>query len=849
MTLTAALEMFDAGLMVIPVSLDGSKSPATRTWRQYIKARPEREKIERLFREPAGIAILGGPSSGGLEIIDFDRADAFPEWCELVEECQPGQLAALPIVKSPNGYHVYYRHGGEQEGNQKLAMYPNPNYDAKDPKKGPKNNTKVETRGNGGYVIAPPSPAAVHPSGKLYEYHAGPPLTKVPTITAEFRAILLDCARSLNEVAESVDAQSKEQHTTTPGGVGRPGDDFEGRASWDEIMRPAGWTPVRSRGDITHWRRPGKDDKGISATTGVPGVGGKLYVFSSNAAPFQSQRAYGKFSAYAWLHHGGDFANAARELRAKGFGAPREQRQAPPPTQGFKDLGERFDSPPPDDTPMPRDDDAPDEISKAVKPITNEELDRLLDDDKGAALCEPTFSRLMATRDDEAEWQRIEFVLRRHKAAKLLTEKIKKHDKSRARRKDSSWKERLLYRENKSGDLVLENCLTNHVTILAHDAAWDGVLAFDEFANKIVTKRSPPFKRQAGEWGDADALETKTWIEQAYGLRPTTPAICEAILMVAKRHAFNALRDYLDSLEDPGGESALDTWLIDFFGAPDTEYTRTVGAKWLIAAVARAYEPGCKVDTVLILEGKQGFKKSRVLEQLCPRLDWFTDGLSDFGSKAQAEEVEGKWIVELGELKGFGKELEQIKAFVTRRAENYRPAYARYSVHSPRKCVFAGTVNPTSVGYFRDETGNRRYWPVECTKQAPELTPAMRDRLWAEAKTRYKAKESWWLDDDRIMAAATAEQEKRVYLDPWHEAIERELVGKVSTSVDEVLTALRLEKSKWGMSEAMRVGRVLTALKWIRYQDRVNGQRTWRYKNPAYASQPQLPTLEDTHAA
>jgi putative DNA primase/helicase len=382
------------------------------------------------------------------------------------------------------------------------------------------------------------------------------------------------------------------------------------------------------------------------------------------------------------------------------------------------------------------------------------------------------------------------------------------------------------------------------VLIFTNDPAWLGCLAFDEFSNKIVTRTKPPFKRQAGEWGDADALECKTWIEQAYGLRPTTPAICEAILMVAKRSAFNALQDYLNGLEDDSGEEALDTWLVDFFGAPDTPYTRAVGAKWLIAAVARAYDPGCKVDTVLILEGKQGLKKSRVLEQLCPRLDWFTDGLSDFGSKAQAEEVEGKWIVELGELKGFGKELEQIKAFVTRRAENYRPAYARYAVHSPRKCVFAGTVNPNHAGYFRDETGNRRYWPVECTKQAPEMTPGMRDRLWAEAKKRYLAGDKWWIEDEELQKAATEEQEKRVYIDPWHELIEEAIEGEHSTSVDEVLAALNVDKSKRSTAEAMRVGRVLTALKWIRYQDRLqNGRRVWRYANPRQ-SQPTLPGMD-----
>jgi predicted P-loop ATPase len=818
----AALAYVRGGLSVIPIKLDGSKAPALPgPWAPFQKKRATEKEVSELFRLECGVGIIGGAVSGGLEIIDFDAAKTFAPWSELVEQLQPGLVARLTAIATPNGFHVYFR-SPVCGHNQKLAM-------GAEKSKGKKSSVLIETRGEGGYVLAPPSPASVHASGVPYRHHSGPALPGVPTITAEERELLITCARSFNEVAESGEPAEDAGHSTAPQGSGRPGDEYAARTSWDEILLAHRWVKVRQFGAVTHWRRPGKDDKGISATTGF--TGDKLYVFSSNAQPFTSQRAYGKFSAFAWLNHNGDFSAAARALREMGFG-PQRQPEARP--------AKSWDALPAAATPSAK--------QKEPSPapatmITAAELERLLDDDIGAAMKPENFGQLMAARADEAEWFRIGEILRRKKIKRSVEEAAKKYDREQTRSgpKGESWRGQLLYRENREGELVLENCLTNYVTVLTHDKAWAGVLAFDEFANQIATQRPPPFKRKAGRWEESDALETKAWIEANYPLRPTTATLFEAIVIVAKRTSFNALKRYLESLEDQQ-RSTLDTWLVDFFGAPDTPYVRTVGAKWMISAVARAYDPGCKVDTVLILEGKQGLKKSRVLEQLCPDLSWFADGLSDFGSKAQAEEVEGKWIIELGELKGFGRELEQIKAFVTRRAENYRPAYARYSIHSPRKCVFAGTVNPSAAGYLRDETGNRRFWPIECTKQAPELTPALRDQLWAEAVTRYKAGEAWWLDDE-IAAEATKEQAQRVYVDPWHEKIENDLVGEYDTSVDDILGGtLKLEVGKWGVAESMRVGRVLVALGWVKYRRNLpNGRRTWRYRHPEREPPMQLP--------
>lgn len=834
--LAAALELYDAGLTVIPVALDGSKSPHVNAgkWRAFIDKRPTRKQVEKMFRDPCGVAVLGGNPSGGLEIIDFDKRDALGEWQEIVATLDPSLLQRLPLVMTPGGWHVYFR-SASADGNKKLAM----EVDADG-----KLKTKIETRGHGGYVIAPGSPRETHPTCQLYTWQSyAPPFTAIPTLSADERKTLIDAARSLNTVAEQEDAPRTPAAVAKPGEE-RPGDDFESKTTWDEILKPHGWSAVRRRGDVTHWRRPGKDDKGISATTGF--TGDKLYVFSSNAAPFDPGRVFSKFTAYGRLNHGGDFASAARDLRAKGFGAKREPMHRPS-ERTFTELSTRLDAmtpphllgAPPDAVPLPLDDDAPLDTTPApTHRLTAEQLEAMLDDDPAAFMRPGIFERVIAMRSDRAEWLLIGDVLRRKKKKADFTKAVKDYDAAQKRGvARDGWKSALLYRENKDGDQFLDKCLANLIVILSSDDAWSGVLALDEFSNQIVCRRTPPIKRTSGaRWSDADVAETKAWIERAHGIRPSTGDVNDAIIVVCRRQAFSSLRDYFDALpEARDGESMIDTWLMDFFGAKDTPYVRAVGAKWLISAVARAYSPGAKVDTVLILEGKQGLRKSSVLEKLCPSREWFADGLSEFGSRAQAEEIEGKWIVELAEMSGFKRvEIEQIKSFVSRTAENYRPAYGRHVINSPRKCVFAATVNPGGDGYLKDETGNRRFWPVKCERIAAELTPAIRDALWSEAKARYLAGERWYFDADSeqaLIEEANAEQQQRVVSDPWQELVEDELLGEQETSVNEILGKIGVEKAKRTGGESVRVGRILTLLGWERRYKHTS-PRGWRYFKP-----------------
>jgi putative DNA primase/helicase len=216
---------------------------------------------------------------------------------------------------------------------------------------------------------------------------------------------------------------------------------------------------------------------------------------------------------------------------------------------------------------------------------------------------------------------------------------------------------------------------------------------------------------------------------------PLTRASCaDAVAAVADDNRFHPIREYLDGLAWDG-TPRLATWLSTHLGAvvepgcdkPEARpaYIREVGRKWPIGAVARVYRPGCKVDAAPIFEGGQGIGKSQALAALVPCPEWFCDEISDLGTKDSAQDLRGKWIIELAELSAMRRgDIERTKAFMSRSTDHYRPSYGRRSQDFPRQCAFAGTTN--ADGYLGDETGNRRFWPVKVG--AIDLDAIRRDR-------------------------------------------------------------------------------------------------------------------------
>lgn len=262
-----------------------------------------------------GIAVIGGAVSGGVEIIDLDNWDVVAPWTALVDEQAPGLLDRLVRVRSPRpGLHVYYR-CAEFGGNQKLARVPDPAKDNKEPK------TVIEVKGAAGYCLAPPSPAACHPTGRPYKFAGAEDLTGIPAVTPDERHVMLSAARRLNAWERPGRPEYSPAVRRTPaGGFLRPGDAFNSLADWADILGPHGWTWATWTGaGSDQWRRPGKS-AGVSATTGFA-RSDLLYVFSTNAHPFEEGVWYTKFRAFALLSHGGDFRAAARDLAGQGYGS------------------------------------------------------------------------------------------------------------------------------------------------------------------------------------------------------------------------------------------------------------------------------------------------------------------------------------------------------------------------------------------------------------------------------------------------------------------------------------------------------------------------------------------------
>ena len=383
--------------------------------------------------------------------------------------------------------------------------------------------------------------------------------------------------------------------------------------------------------------------------------------------------------------------------------------------------------------------------------------------------------------------------------------------------------------------------LANAIHALRTVPDWKDVLWHDEFAVTTVARNPPPWRVRSSKWHDAewsdhDDLLVANWLQHQGILVPASIA-SQAVEAVARDRLCHPVREYLDALRWDG-TARIDAWLSTYLGAADSAYARAVGPRWLISAVARIYRPGAKVDCALILEGPQGIKKSSAL-QIMGR-PWFTDRLSDLGSKDAAMETRSVWIIEIAELDTMSRaEVGTIKAFISRTSDRFRPPYGKRLVDLPRQCVFAGSVNPEG-GYLKDATGGRRFWPVACGAIDIAAIERDRDQLWAEACVRFRAGDPWWLEDDGLEALAAEQQADRYQGDAWDDPIRRYLEHAAGqhegVSVAEILEkALGMERGRWTQADQNRVVRTLTSLGFKQFRARVGGhgdnaQRERRYR-------------------
>jgi predicted P-loop ATPase/DNA primase len=392
------------------------------------------------------------------------------------------------------------------------------------------------------------------------------------------------------------------------------------------------------------------------------------------------------------------------------------------------------------------------------------------------------------------------------------------------------WRDKLLLNLNGTVKPVLANA----ITALREAAEWAGVLGYNEFAHSTVMQKGPPWDSTGrdlpSDWAPNDDVLTTEWL-QHQGIYISVEVTGQAVEAIARERPFHPVREYLKALAWDGTHR-LTSWLHEYLGVTPSPYAAAVGSRWMISAVARVFEPGCKADCCLILEGEQGIRKSTALRALAE--PWFTDEIADLGSKDAALQTRGVWVIEIAELESLSRtEVSKIKAFMSRATDRFRPPYGKRPVESPRQCVFAGSVNHGT--YLRDETGGRRFWPVEC--QAPvidvEGLQGARDQLWAEAAYLYFEGKPWWLDSIELNRDAAVEQADRYEGDPWDELIVEWAETRDTVSVADVLTyCLEKKKDQWTQWDRNRVARCLRANGWVRFNARNEGTREWRYRHP-----------------
>lgn len=401
------------------------------------------------------------------------------------------------------------------------------------------------------------------------------------------------------------------------------------------------------------------------------------------------------------------------------------------------------------------------------------------------------------------------------------------------------WKARLIC--DKNGSLQKGSTMNVNLYMEYHEQLVD-IFRFDQFANQIVVARQPPWQGSQFEvrlMRDTDITEATCHLETV-GMMTDMNKVFKIIETVANKRAFHPAREYFNALSWDG-EERLKSWLFTYFGANNEpfDYLAFIGKKWMTAAVKRVFEPGCKFDHILVIEGSQGTGKSTALLELSTfgrdkQKSYFTDSIKISGiqNKDTISTIQGSLIVELAELVGFSKKDDaEIKQWITLRKDVCRPAYGRLVQDFPRQFVLAATTN--DYEYLKDPTGNRRYWPFKSDSVEIELIKKDREQLWAEAVHLYKSG-LYIGPTHEEMVMAEREQAKRMTSDVWEDDVIGTMqnmiaMGNRPIKTDELMKEMGMELRERDARSQRRIAGILTAGGYENTVKAVNGKsaRGW----------------------
>ncbi len=377
------------------------------------------------------------------------------------------------------------------------------------------------------------------------------------------------------------------------------------------------------------------------------------------------------------------------------------------------------------------------------------------------------------------------------------------------------WKRELIAKYKPDGEVLIPCRSHNIALILKNDHEFKGRITFDELAQQILLDEKP--------LNDVGPIKIKTFLEKNYiQEKVSTGNIIDAVTLIASENSFHPIKQYLLSLSWDK-TNRLEAMFSRYFGAKQSKYSEYAGKSFMTSAVARIFQPGCQVDTMIVLEGEQGCGKSTSLSTLFSS-QWHSEITANVNDKDFFQCMRGKWLMEFGEMSGIKKaDYTHIKQVITVRNDNYRPSYAAFSRDFPRQNIFAGTTNEQT--YLIDPTGARRFLPIACGKIDIGAIKEDRDQLWAEALQLFYAKHDW-----SKIPGAKDEQDARYQSDSWEEKIVQWLDTRTELMTSEILEdCFKIDASKHSKTDQIRVGQIMAKLGWKKARILKNGSRIWHY--------------------